>query len=158
MSPRSSPSSFLARLCVSRAVSSLGQSLLSGGRVRTCRLRGAMAAARRAALLCVALLTVAGAQQACPRADQAFELWTGFVFSAPGDLLDTRPGTLLLDECVRMCAQNSTCRGLNYETGLCVLFSTNAEQYAGKAAEMWGLFSHPQLREEKVDPDAKANN
>ena len=83
------------------------------------------------ALLGALLVVAARAQQFCPPADVAFELWTGYVYSAPGDLLDTRPGTLLLDECVRLCAANSTCRGLNYETGLCVLFSTNAQQFAG---------------------------
>ena len=81
------------------------------------------------------LLAARAQQQACPPADVAFELWTGFVFSAPGDLLDTRPGTLLLDECVRLCTENSACRGLNYETGLCVLFSTSAEQFPGEDAE-----------------------
>ncbi|XP_037089518.1 uncharacterized protein LOC119109871 [Pollicipes pollicipes] len=60
-----------------------------------------------------------------------FELWTGYVYSAPGDLLDTRPGTLLLDECVQLCGDNGACRGLNYETGLCVLFSSSAEQFPG---------------------------
>ncbi|XP_043213472.1 uncharacterized protein LOC122377481 [Amphibalanus amphitrite] len=67
----------------------------------------------------------------CPPADVAFELWTGFVYSAPADLLDTRPGTLLLDQCAQLCAETAACRALNYETGLCVLFSSSAEQFPG---------------------------
>ena len=64
--------------------------------------------------------------------DEAFELVTGFVFTSPDSILDTRPGVLKLDECIEACNLNSTCLSVNYETGLCVLFSSSADQTPGK--------------------------
>lgn len=71
-------------------------------------------------------------QFSCPFRDEAFELVTGFVFTSPDSILDTLPGVLKLDECIEACRGNSTCLSVNYETGLCVLFSTSAEQTPGK--------------------------
>ena len=68
----------------------------------------------------------------CPKRDEAFELVTGFVFTSPDSILDTRPGVLKLDECIEACNLNSTCLSVNYETGLCVLFSSSADQTPGK--------------------------
>lgn len=59
------------------------------------------------------------------------ELVTGKVFTAPEDILDSRPGTLMLTDCIDLCLANSTCRSANFETGLCVLFSSSAQQYPG---------------------------
>lgn len=60
-----------------------------------------------------------------------FELVTGYVFTAPDDLLDSTPGTLMLTDCLEACQGNDTCQSVNYETGLCVLFSSNADYYPG---------------------------
>lgn len=61
-----------------------------------------------------------------------FELVTGFVYSAPSDLLDSLPGTLMLTDCLEACQGNDSCQSVNYETGLCVLFKSNADSYPGK--------------------------
>lgn len=61
-----------------------------------------------------------------------FELVTGYVYSAPSDLLDSLPGTLMLTDCLEACQANDSCQSVNYETGLCVLFGSNADSYPGK--------------------------
>ncbi|KAF0312835.1 Keratin-associated protein 12-2 [Amphibalanus amphitrite] len=105
---------------------------LGGARRRTGPRRAAMAGCWWRLLLGAMAAAAARAPlPSCPPADVAFELWTGFVYSAPADLLDTRPGTLLLDQCAQLCAETAACRALNYETGLCVLFSSSAEQFPG---------------------------
>jgi len=63
----------------------------------------------------------------CPDDSISFELVTGFVYSAPEDMLDSQPGTLMLTDCIQTCRQNRSCESVNYETGLCVLFSSNAD-------------------------------
>lgn len=68
----------------------------------------------------------------CADDSVTFELVTGFVYSAPTDILDSQPGTLMLTDCIQTCRQNQTCRAVNYETGLCVLFSSNADSAPGK--------------------------
>lgn len=60
-----------------------------------------------------------------------FELVTGYVFSAPGNVLDSIPGTLMLTDCLETCQGNDSCRSVNYETGLCILFSSNADALPG---------------------------
>ncbi|EFA00860.1 hypothetical protein TcasGA2_TC003763 [Tribolium castaneum] len=60
-----------------------------------------------------------------------FELITGYVFSAPGNVLDSIPGTLMLTDCLETCQGNDSCQSVNYETGLCVLFSSNADVLPG---------------------------
>ena len=67
----------------------------------------------------------------CSQRDVAFELMTGVVFTAPEFILDTRSGVLLLEECISICNGNSSCMSVNYETGLCVLFTDSADQYPG---------------------------
>lgn len=64
----------------------------------------------------------------CRPEDVNFELVTGFLMSTPTDMLDSRIGTLLLSDCVDTCRTNATCRGFNYETGLCVLIDSTADQ------------------------------
>ncbi|XP_055587928.1 uncharacterized protein LOC129740317 [Uranotaenia lowii] len=61
----------------------------------------------------------------------AFELVTGYVFSAPNKLLDSIPGTLMLTDCLEACQSNDSCSSVNYETGLCVLFSSNSDKLPG---------------------------
>ncbi|KAJ6637402.1 hypothetical protein Bhyg_10132, partial [Pseudolycoriella hygida] len=60
-----------------------------------------------------------------------FEIVTGYVFSAPGKLLESIPGTLMLTDCLEACQSNDSCRSVNYETGLCVLFSSNSDKLPG---------------------------
>lgn len=62
-----------------------------------------------------------------------FELVTGYVFSAPTNVLDSIPGTLMLSDCLETCQGNDSCQSVNYETGLCVLFSSHADVLPGKA-------------------------
>jgi hypothetical protein len=62
-----------------------------------------------------------------------FELVTGYVFTAPEDLLDSIPNTLMLTDCLEACHANESCHSVNYETGLCVLFASNADNYPGKS-------------------------
>ena len=58
-------------------------------------------------------------------------LFIRYVFSAPSHILDDIPGTLMLTDCLEQCQANDTCRAVNYETGLCVLFSSDADQLPG---------------------------
>lgn len=83
---------------------------------------------------CIMMLTVASATslQDCEADMTGFELVTGYVFTAPDDLLDSIPGTLMLTDCLEACQSNDTCYSVNYETGLCVMFSSNADAYPGK--------------------------
>ena len=67
----------------------------------------------------------------CSDDSVTFELITGYVYSAPADMLDSQPGTLMLTDCIQTCRQNASCQAINYETGLCVLFSSNADAYPG---------------------------
>ncbi|XP_018565371.1 uncharacterized protein LOC108906544 [Anoplophora glabripennis] len=60
-----------------------------------------------------------------------FELITGNVFSAPSNVLDSIPGTLMLTDCLETCQGNESCQSVNYETGLCVLFSSNSDFLPG---------------------------
>lgn len=54
------------------------------------------------------------------------------MFSAPNEMLDSVPGTLMLSDCIDLCQNNDTCSSVNYETGLCVLFASNADKMPGK--------------------------
>ncbi|XP_055850197.1 uncharacterized protein LOC129914815 [Episyrphus balteatus] len=60
-----------------------------------------------------------------------FEIITGYVLSAPSKLLDTMPGILMLTDCLEACQLNESCSAVNYETGLCVLFKSNADKLPG---------------------------
>lgn len=68
----------------------------------------------------------------CSVQDTTFELRTGYVFTSPEEILDTRPDTLQLSECIDACRDNSSCAALNFETGLCVLFRSNALESPGE--------------------------
>ena len=72
------------------------------------------------------------AQPECPDEEISFEMVTGYVYTAPADMLDSQPGTLMLTDCIDTCRKNASCKSINYETGLCVLFASNADDGAGK--------------------------
>ena len=59
-------------------------------------------------------------------------LFAGYVFTAPDSILNTHPGMFHLEECVDQCAKETKCLAVNYETGLCVLFSASADFNPGK--------------------------
>lgn len=73
-----------------------------------------------------AVTTVVAAAECAAQSDTTFELMTGYVFTSPAEILDTRPDTLQLADCIEYCRTNAACRALNFETGLCVLFKSNA--------------------------------
>lgn len=68
----------------------------------------------------------------CDPDNVGFELVTGYVYTAPTSLLESIPGSLMLTECLETCQSNDTCKAVNYETGLCVLFSSNADSNPGQ--------------------------
>ena len=68
----------------------------------------------------------------CPSDFVSFEVVTGYVYTAPADMLDSQPGTLMLTDCIDTCRGNSSCKSINYETGLCVLFSSSADEEGGQ--------------------------
>ena len=76
------------------------------------------------------LASLGAAQEAgdCPADLVTFEVITGFVYTAPQDMLDSQPGTLILNDCIETCRANSSCKAINFETGLCVLFSSSADE------------------------------
>ena len=69
-----------------------------------------------------------------------FELITGYVYSAPKNLIESIPGSLMLTECLETCQANDSCQSVNYETGLCVLFSSNADNNPGKTFFIYSYF------------------
>ncbi|XP_078034909.1 ZP and PAN domain-containing protein neyo [Augochlora pura] len=64
-----------------------------------------------------------------------FELVTGYVYTAPTNMLESIPGTLMLTDCLEICQANDSCQAVNYETGLCVLFSSNADSNPGALSQ-----------------------
>ncbi|XP_023290726.1 uncharacterized protein LOC105698989 [Orussus abietinus] len=64
-----------------------------------------------------------------------FELITGYVYTAPTNMLESIPGTLMLTDCLETCQANDSCQAVNYETGLCVLFSSNADNNPGALSQ-----------------------
>ncbi|XP_054162435.1 uncharacterized protein LOC128960388 [Oppia nitens] len=57
-----------------------------------------------------------------------FELITGQVYNSPTDILDSYAGVMHLTDCLQYCLLNDTCKSVNFETGLCVLVSSSANQ------------------------------
>lgn len=75
------------------------------------------------------------------------------MFSAANEMLDSVPGTLMLSDCLDLCQSNDTCKSVNYETGLCILFTSNADKMPGK------FFQHRKKRDEnEVYKVRKAEN
>ena len=55
-----------------------------------------------------------------------FELITGHVYSASAaETIATVPETLQLTDCLERCRNETECRSINFETGLCVLFNSS---------------------------------
>jgi len=75
------------------------------------------------ALLLLLSATWTASARDCRPEDVHFEMMTGYVYSAPGEIMVTSPGVLLLRDCLEQCRHNDSCRAINFETGLCVLFS-----------------------------------
>ena len=103
------------------------------------RQRATMWSSLLLALVCWAALAAAQTDDSCSDEDTNFELVTGYVYSAPSDMLDSRAGTLMLAECIDMCRQNASCRAFNYETGLCVLIDSNADANQDEPGERGGV-------------------
>lgn len=64
-----------------------------------------------------------------------YKLWLitfRYMLSSSEKMLDATP-LLMLSECLDQCRLNTSCNSVNYETGLCVLFSSSADQLKGKA-------------------------
>lgn len=53
-----------------------------------------------------------------------------YMLSSSESMLDAVP-LLMLTECLEQCRNNESCSSVNYETGLCVLFSTQADKLPG---------------------------
>ena len=83
-------------------------------------------------MACCLMAAGVDGQLQCAAEDTTFELMTGFVFTSPDDILETRADTLQLADCIEACRDNDTCRALNFETGLCVLFGDSAQNNPGK--------------------------
>ncbi|XP_022919452.1 uncharacterized protein [Onthophagus taurus] len=75
-----------------------------------------------------------GPIESCDQDMIGFELITGYVFSAPPNAMSTF-NTVMLTDCLEMCAGNDSCQAVNFETGLCILFNTNAEVLPGALTE-----------------------
>lgn len=75
--------------------------------------------------------TSPSAMENCDPEMIGFELITGYVFSAPANAMSTI-NTVMLIDCLEMCQGNDSCQAVNFETGLCILFNSNAEALPGK--------------------------
>lgn len=78
----------------------------------------------------------------CAAKDVHFELVTGYVYTAPDDMLDSRPGTLMLTDCIDLCRRNATCKSANFETGLCVLFGSSEQEVPGENCLACSFLQH----------------
>ena len=94
------------------------------------------------------LASLGAAQEAgdCPADLVTFEVITGFVYTAPQDMLDSQPGTLILNDCIETCRANSSCKAINFETGLCVLFSSSADENKSKCSKVRNIGNHTKHR------------
>lgn len=54
-----------------------------------------------------------------------------YMLSSSENILDTVP-LLMLTECLEQCRNNESCSSVNYETGLCVFFSSHADKLPGE--------------------------
>ena len=105
-----------------------------------------MTAARLVVGLVLASLGAAQEAGDCPADLVTFEVITGFVYTAPQDMLDSQPGTLILNDCIETCRANSSCKAINFETGLCVLFSSSADENKSKCPKVENTDKHTKHR------------
>jgi hypothetical protein len=75
--------------------------------------------------------SLAAAARACRPEDAHFEMMTGYVYSAPNEIMATTAGVLLLKDCLEQCRHNVSCHAINFETGLCVLFAGSSTDQPG---------------------------
>lgn len=59
-------------------------------------------------------------------------MWHRYLLSSSDNMIEAVP-LLMLSECLEQCRLNSSCHSINYETGLCVLFTSHADKLPGKA-------------------------
>lgn len=59
-------------------------------------------------------------------------MWIRYLLSSSENMIEAVP-LLMLSECIEQCRQNASCHSINYETGLCVLFTSHADKLPGKA-------------------------
>lgn len=57
-----------------------------------------------------------------------FELLTGQALVAPAVTLSSVSGVMHLTECLNRCLANDTCKSVNFQSGLCVLMGSSADQ------------------------------
>ena len=50
-----------------------------------------------------------------------------------------------LEQCINKCSKDAKCLAVNYETGLCVLFSHSADSKPGKRRLILGLIQNIQI-------------
>ena len=50
-----------------------------------------------------------------------------------------------LEQCINKCSKDAKCLAVNYETGLCVLFSDSADSKPGKRRLILGLIQNIQI-------------
>ena len=65
--------------------------------------------------------------------DVDFELITGFVYFVSDFIIDSKAGELKLEDCIDYCRENSKCKSVNFETGLCVLLEASAGEKTGRS-------------------------
>lgn len=53
------------------------------------------------------------------------------MLSSSDSMIDAVP-LLMLSECLDQCRNNDSCSAVNYETGLCVLFTKDADKLPGR--------------------------
>ncbi|XP_066995451.2 uncharacterized protein [Anabrus simplex] len=66
---------------------------------------------------------------------------TGFVYSSPGDIIATKTGVLRFADCIAACRNNVSCQAINYETGLCVLFTDNGDSQGALTKSQFPVFT-----------------
>ena len=76
----------------------------------------------------------------------------GYVFTAPDSILDTYPGMFHLEECINKCSKDTKCLAVNYETGLCVLFSASADSKPGKTSFLFGIVEYYFMNRKNISP------
>ena len=64
----------------------------------------------------------------CDEKSITFELVTGYTLTPPDSMPVFRVSLGHLTDCLNQCQSNSSCKAINFETGLCVLLPTSASE------------------------------
>ena len=67
----------------------------------------------------------------CDPENIAFELQTGYILPTTKHISNVISQSLMLADCLEACQADSTCRSINFETGLCTLLNTDADLQKG---------------------------